>query len=91
MKLLVVTQELHICATALKTLLELNLILYDQSLARAIDCCGELCRDGVMSSWVLDNQALVAWDARKNLRLFNRPLSNVGPVLISLRVLLLGM
>ena len=91
MKLLVITQELHVCATTFKTFLELDLILYNQSLARIVDCRGELRRDGVVSSRVFDNQAFVAWNARKNLRLFNRPFSNVCPVLISLGVLLLSM
>ena len=44
----------------------------------------------MVSSRILDDKALVASDARKHSRLFNSPLSNIGPVLVGFGVLLLG-
>jgi hypothetical protein len=90
-KLLVITQELHVCATALKTLLELDLILHNEGLALVVDLGGEFGRDSMMSSRILHHETLVARDAGENLGLFNRPLSNICPVLFSLGVLLLRM
>jgi hypothetical protein len=88
-QLLVVTEQLHVGTTALKALLELDLILDDQSLALVVDLGGEFGRDGMVGSWVLEHQTLVANDAWENLRLFDRPLANIGPVFVALRVLLL--
>lgn len=45
----------------------------------------------MVSSWVLDNKALVALDGQKFGRLLDRPLANICPVLFALRVLLLGL
>lgn len=45
----------------------------------------------MMSGRVLDNEPLVALNAFEDVRLFDGPGSNVGPVLVGLRVLLFGM
>ncbi len=91
MKLLVVTQELHICTTTLETFLKLDLVLNDQSLTLVIDCRGKFCGNGMMSSRVLDNKPFVARNTWKDLGLLDRPFSNILPVLISLGVFLFSM
>jgi len=88
---LVVSEQLHVGTTALETFLELDLILDDKILALVVDGFSELGRDGVVSSWVLHHKTLVASNARVYGGLLYRPLADVGPVLIRLRVLLLCM
>ena len=44
----------------------------------------------MMSGWVLDDQALVSYDAFKNMGLFDFPGANVGKFLFGLRVLFLS-
>lgn len=65
-----------------KLTLWLNFILNNEGLALVVNLLGELGRDGVMCSGVLQHQALVAFDALEDSRLFNRPFSDVGPVFI---------
>lgn len=89
MKRLVVAKQLHVSTTALKALLQLDFILYNESLALVVNFCGKLGRDGVVSSGVLKNQTLVASNAREDVWLLDRPLANVGPVFLALGVLLL--
>jgi hypothetical protein len=89
MQLLIVTEQLHVGTAALETFLKLDLVLNDQSLALVVDLGGEFGRDGVVSSWVLEHQTLIAGDAWENLRLFDSPLSNIGPIFITLGVFLL--
>jgi hypothetical protein len=71
--------------------LKLDLVLNNKSLALVLNWLGELGRDGVVSSRVLDNEALVAIDALEHMWLLNSPLADVCPLLIhigSLHVLL---
>ena len=91
MELLVVSQQFHICATALETFLELDLILNDQSLALVVDRRGELGGNGMVGSWILDHETLVPSDAREHCRLFDSPFANIGPVLVGFGVFLLCM
>jgi len=44
----------------------------------------------MVSSRVLDHKTLVAQDAWEDGGLFNRPFSNIGPVLVTFGVFLLG-
>ena len=62
--------------------MQLNLILDDKSLALVVNLLGELGRDGVVSSSILGDEALVANQATVDGRLLNRPLANVGPFLL---------
>ncbi len=43
-----------------------------------------------MSSRILDDKSLVTDDSRKHLRFFYSPFADIGPVLFSLRILLLS-
>ena len=70
--------------------MRLDLILDHQSLSLVINLLRELSRNGVVGSDVLDDETLVALNAGKDSRLFNRPTANIRPVLFRLRVLLLG-
>jgi hypothetical protein len=88
-QLLGVTQKLHVCTTALETLLELDLILHHEGLILGVNLLWELGGDGVVSGGVLQHETLIASDAGEDGRLLDRPLSNVGPVLLALGVLLL--
>jgi hypothetical protein len=69
-------------AIARQLTLELDLILDNEGLALVIDLLGELGRDGVVGSCVLDDQTLIALHSLEDVRLLNRPLSNVGPFLL---------
>lgn len=73
--------------------MELNLVLDDKSLALVIDWLWELGGDGVVSSGILDDEALVALHTLKNMWLLNSPLADVCPLLVNIRSLhiLLGM
>jgi hypothetical protein len=71
--------------------LQLDFILHDERLALVVDRLGELGRNGMMGSSVLDDQALVAVYAAIDLGFLDRPVSNVGPLLFGSRVLLLCM
>ncbi|GKT83306.1 hypothetical protein Ct61P_01156 [Colletotrichum tofieldiae] len=68
--------------------LELNFILDNEGLALVVNLLGELGRDGVVSSRVLDNKTLVALDALVDGGLLNSPFADVGPFLIVLGVFL---
>jgi len=68
--------------------LELDLVLDDQGLALGVDLLGELGRDGVMGSSVLDNKTGITLNSLVDSRLLNSPLADVGPFLIALHVLL---
>jgi hypothetical protein len=74
-------------ASGRRLTLELDLVLDDEGLALVIDLLGELGRDGVVGSWVLDHQALVTLHSLEDMRLLYRPLSNVGPLLVLVGVL----
>jgi hypothetical protein len=68
----------------------LDLVLNNQSLALVVDLLGELRRDGMVSCDVLDNQTLVANHAVEHGRFLDSPFTDVGPILLRLGVLLLG-
>lgn len=67
--------------------MELDLILDHEGLAFVVNLLGEFGGDGVVSSSILDHQALVSLHSLKDVRLLDRPLSNVGPFLVFVRVL----
>jgi hypothetical protein len=73
--------------------LKLNLILSDEGLALVVNLLGEFGRDGMVSSCVLDDQALVTLHALEDTGLLYRPFSNICPLLFLGRALriLLGM
>lgn len=89
-KSLVVAQQLQVGTSTFQTILQFDLILDDEGLALVVDSLREFGRDGMVSSGVLENQALVANDSRKDLWLFDSPFTDIGPVLFALGVLLLG-
>jgi hypothetical protein len=62
--------------------LELDLVLNNEGVTLVVNGLGELGRDGVVGSRVLDDQALVALHTLQHGRLFNRPSADVGPFLI---------
>ena len=69
--------------------MKLNFVLDDQLLALVVNGLGELCRDGMVSRLVLEDETLVAFNALQNGWLLDRPLSNVGPFFVRLLVILL--
>jgi len=73
--------------------LKLDLILHNKSILLVGDGLRKLGRDGVVSSLVLNDQALVTVDALVDGGLLYRPVTNVGPLLRLFRVLglLLGL
>ena len=90
MELLVLLEELQVGTTADQRVLGLDLILDDKSLALVVDLLGELGGDGVVGGRVLDDQTLIALNTLEDGGLLDSPLANVGPVLLGLRVVLLG-
>jgi hypothetical protein len=70
--------------------LKLHLVLYNQSLAFVVNLGGEFGGDGMMGGRVLDDKTFVAIYARVDSWLLYGPLSDVGPVLVTLRILFLG-
>ena len=88
-ELLVLLKELQVGTTADQGVLGLNLILDHQGLPLVVNLLGELGGDSVVSSRVLDDQTLVALNTLEDSGLLDRPLANVGPVLIGLGVILL--
>jgi hypothetical protein len=70
--------------------LKLNLVLYNQSLALVVNLGGEFGGDGMMSGRVLDDKTFVTLHARVDSWLLYRPFSDVGPVLVTLGILFLG-
>ena len=71
MKLLVVSQQLHVCSTAFETILKLDLVLYDQGLTLVVDLGWKFRRDGMVGSCVLHNETFVASDAGEDFRLLD--------------------
>ena len=90
MELLVLLEELQVGTTADQGVLGLDLILDNKSLALVVDLLGELGGDGVVGGRVLDDQTLIALNTLEDGGLLDSPLANVGPVLLGLRVVLLG-
>jgi hypothetical protein len=68
--------------------LQLDFVLDNERLALGVDGLGELGRDGMVGSLVLDDQALVALNALQFSWLLNGPVANVGPFLLGGGVLL---
>lgn len=62
--------------------LELDFILNHERLALVVDLFGEFGRDGMVSSCVLDNQALITLHTLEDMRLLDSPFSNICPFLI---------
>ena len=62
--------------------LELDLVLNNKGVVLVVYGLGEFGRDGVVSSLVLDDEALVALNALENGRLLDRPGTNVRPLLV---------
>lgn len=62
----------------------------NQSLSLVINLLGELGRNGMVGSWVLHNETRVSRDTGEYGGLFNRPGTDVGPILFRLGILLLG-
>lgn len=69
--------------------LKLDLVLNNQGLSLVLNLLGEFGRDGMVSSRVLHNEALVALHPLVHMRLFNRPFSNVGPFFLRTSCVLL--
>lgn len=74
--------HMHAIGDKVQLTLELDFILDDKGLALVIDLLGELGRDGMVSSRVLDNKTLLALHTLIFSRLLNCPLANVGPFLL---------
>ena len=71
--------------------MKLDFILYNKSLSLVVDGCREFGGDGMMRGCVLHDQPLVTCDSGKDSWLFHRPFADIGPVLVTLGVLLFGM
>ena len=69
--------------------LKFDFVLDNQVLALGINWLGELRRDGVVSSLVLDNETFVAFHALQNHRLLDRPGADILPLLLRRLVRLL--
>lgn len=61
--------------------LELDLVLDNEGLALVVNLLGELGRDGMVSSGVLDNETLIALHSLVDDGLLDGPLADVGPFL----------
>jgi hypothetical protein len=70
--------------------LELDLVLDNKRLSIVVDGLGELGRDGMMGSLVLDHETLVTLHALQDRGLFHSPLADVGPFLVGGLVILLS-
>ena len=84
-----ILKEFQITATAVAAFLIFDFVLNDERLGLEVNGLRECSRDGVVGSWVLDNQTLVALNGLEDGGLLNSPLTNVSPVLFRLGVLLL--
>jgi hypothetical protein len=73
-----------------KLTLQLDLVLDHQGLTLGVDLLGELGRDGVVGSGVLDDKTLVAFHAFVDGGLLNCPLADVCPFLVAALGVLLG-
>jgi hypothetical protein len=62
--------------------LELDLVLDDEGVVLVVNGLGELGRDGVVGSLVLDDKTLVSLHALEDGRLLSRPGADVGPLLV---------
>ena len=89
-ELLVLLEELQVGTATDQRVLGLDLILDHQGLALVVDLLGELGGNGVVRGRVLDDQTLIAFNTLEDGRLFDSPLTDVGPVLLGLGVVLLG-
>jgi hypothetical protein len=70
--------------------LKLHLVLYNQSLAFVVNLGGKFGGDGMMGGRVLDDKTFVPVHTRVDCWLLYGPLSDVGPVLVTLGILFLG-
>ena len=67
--------------------MKLDFVLDNKSLALIVDLLWELGRDGMMSSWVLDDKTLVALHTLEDMRLLYSPFSDICPFLVLVRAL----
>lgn len=67
--------------------LKLDFVLDYERLLLGINGLGELGRDGVVSSLVLENQALVTFDTLVDGGLLDLPVANKGPLFLSVAAL----
>ena len=70
--------------------LQLDLVLNNQGLVGVVNLVGELGGNSMVGRLVLDNKTLLALHTLEDVGLLNRPLANVGPLLISASGVLLG-
>lgn len=70
--------------------LKLDLVLNNEGLVLVVNLRGELGRDGMVSSRVLENETLITLHSLVDLGLFDGPFSNICPLLIIGRGILLG-
>jgi len=78
---LVSTRRMKELCSRLLTL-KLDLVLNDKSVLLVVNGLGELGGDGVVSSFVLDDQALIALHALEHRRLLDGPGADVCPLLV---------
>lgn len=71
--------------------LELDFVLNDKRFPLVIDLFGEFGGDGMMGCRVLDHETFIALNTLEYRGLFDSPLSDICPFLISLRIFLLCM
>jgi hypothetical protein len=56
--------------------------LYDKGLALVVNLLWEFGRNGVVSSGILHHKTFIALNTFEDRWFFNRPFTNIGPVLI---------
>lgn len=91
MESLILLQKLHVGTTTLQVLLELDFVGNHERLALGVDGLLELGGDGVVSSLVLEDETLVAFDTLVDDGLLDLPVADKAPLLLGLSIsLLLG-
>ena len=70
-------EKLDVGSTAIESVLKLDLVLDDESLAVVDEGRSEGDGDGVVSGFRLDDQTVVARDSGEHARRFHRPFSDV--------------
>jgi hypothetical protein len=85
-----ILKELDVTATAVATLLVLDLVLNDERLSREADRRGERCGDSVMGGLGLGNKTLIALN-NSRVGILDRPLADVREGLATDRSLLGGL
>ncbi len=70
--------------------MELDFVLDYQGLVLVVDLFVEFGGNGMMGRGILDDKAFVAINGFQHMRLLDGPFSDIGPILVCLRVLFLG-